>query len=154
MTKIVELLKEQRELEFSHAKALQSSIKKIRYRLVKALLESIIHDSNKHATLCQALVDVDAGTAPVTMDLGMGPAVEFHQDIKQHVRVEAEMIRRLEEMMDKISDDRVNAILEYLLADERRHHATLLELSNLLDRDTAPFEEYLDLFQKFMVVPP
>ena len=41
-----------------------------------------------------------------------------------------------------------------MLQDERRHHAVLQLLSNLIDRDTSAYDEYLDLFQKYIVPPP
>ena len=39
-------------------------------------------------------------------------------------------------------------ILDHMLQDERRHHAALQRLSNLIDRDTSAYDEYLDLLQK------
>lgn len=38
--------------------------------------------------------------------------------------------------------------------DEKRHHRILKNMSNLLDRDDAPFDEYMELFEKFMIVLP
>jgi hypothetical protein len=40
-----------------------------------------------------------------------------------------------------------------MLEDERRHHSLLTQLSNLMDRDEAALDEYMRLFQTFMVVP-
>ena len=44
-------------------------------------------------------------------------------------------------------------ILDHMLQDERRHHAALQRLSNLIDRDTYAYDECIDLFQKYMVSP-
>jgi hypothetical protein len=44
-------------------------------------------------------------------------------------------------------------MIQYILEDEKRHHSTLQALSNLMDQDNAAFEEYLELFQKYMFVP-
>lgn len=60
----------------------------------------------------------------------------------------------MEDILAQALDDRVRAILGYMLQDERRHHSALQRLSNLVDRDTAAYDEYLDLFQKYMVSPP
>ncbi len=78
MTKLIELLKEQRDLELEHVKRLQPSVEKAGHRLVSALLETILHDSRKHAALCQALIDLEVGAAPVTLDMDMGTAVRLH----------------------------------------------------------------------------
>jgi rubrerythrin len=57
-------------------------------------------------------------------------------------------------MVKEAGDDRVAELLRYMLEDERRHHSLLTQLSNLLDRDEAALDEYMRLFQTFMVVPP
>jgi rubrerythrin len=56
-------------------------------------------------------------------------------------------------MAREAKDKRVKAMIQYILEDEKRHHSTLQALSNLMDQDNAAFEEYLELFQKYMVVP-
>lgn len=154
MPKLIELLKKQRDLELEHVERLRPSIEKSGHRLVSALLETILHDSRKHAALCQALIDVEAGAAPVTLDVDMGAAVGLHQDILQHLRVEESMIARLESMREEVEEPRVREILDHLLADERRHHSLLQRLSNIIDSDTAAYDEYLGLIQKYMVSPP
>ena len=45
-------------------------------------------------------------------------------------------------------------IIDHMLQDERHHHSALQRLSNLIDRDTSAYDEYLDLFQKYMISPP
>ena len=153
MSKIVDALKEQKALELSHVDKLKPEAEKIGHPLVSALIKTIIHDSKKHATLCQALIDVEGGNAPLTLDTDMATAVSLHQSIKQHMRVEEDMISRVEALAAKAEDLRVKDILGYILSDERRHHSMLQRLSNLIDRDTTAFDEYLELFQKYEVVP-
>ena len=154
MSNLIELLEEQKALELAHVEKIKPTAEATGHRLVSALLETIIHDSMKHAALCQALIDVEAGAAPTTLDVDMATALELHQSIKQHARAEEDMIRRLEALLAQTLDERVRAILSHMLKDERRHHSTLQRLSNLVDRDTAAYDEYLDLFQKYMVSPP
>jgi len=153
MSKIVDALKEQKALELGHIEKLKPEVEKIGHPLVSALIQTIIHDSKKHATLCQALIDVEGGDAPLTLDTDMATAVSLHQSIKQHMRVEEDMIKRVEDLAAKAEDPRVKDILGYILSDERRHHSMLQRLSNLIDRDTTAFDEYLELFQKYEVVP-
>jgi rubrerythrin len=154
MSNIVKKLREQKELELSHVKNLTPLAEKTGHPLVKVILQSVIHDSGKHASICQALIDVNAGEAPHMLDLDMAKAVELHQNIKQHIRVESKMITRLETMVKEAEDDRVAELLSYMLEDERRHHRLLTGLSNLLDRDESALDEYMRLFQTFMIVPP
>jgi len=133
------MLKQMRDLELEHVERLRPSVEKAGHRLVSALLETILYDSRKHAVLCQVLIDMEAGAAPVTLDVDMGAAVRLHQGILQHVRVE---------------EPRVREIVDHLLADERRHHSLLQRLSNIIDSDTAAYDEYLGLIQKYIVSPP
>ena len=153
MSKLIDLLEEQRDLELEHVKMLQPSVEKVDHRLVSALLETILHDSRKHAALCQALIDVEAGAVPITLDVSMDAAVGLHNDIKAHVQVEERMITRLESIREGIEEPRVREIVDHLLSDERRHHSLLQRLSNIIDSDTAAYDEYLGLIQKYMVSP-
>jgi hypothetical protein len=153
MTDVVKLLKEQRKIELGHAENLGKSMKELKNPMVHVMLESIIHDSMKHAAIAQALIDVDAGLAPMMLDVDMGPAVTLHQHIKQHVRVEQEMIETLVEINEIVKDDRVKSFLDYWIGEEHRHHNMLSGLSNLIDRDSVSTDEYIDLFQKYMIVP-
>jgi rubrerythrin len=154
MSEIVSKLIEQKSLELSHVKNLTPVAEKTDHILAKVIIQSIIHDSSKHAAICQALIDMDAGESPHKLDLDMAKAVDLHQNIKQHIRVESTMIERLNSMVNMVEDDRVAELLRYMLEDERRHHRVLTELSNLLDRDEAALDEYMKLFQTFMIVPP
>ena len=154
MSDLIGLLEQQRALELDHAERIRLTAEAAGHRLVSALLETIVHDSLKHAALCQALIDVEAGAAPTTLDVDMVTALGLHQSIRQHAGAEEEMIRRLEDLLAGDLDDRVRAILGHMLRDERRHHSALQRLSNLIDRDTAAYDEYLNLFQKYTVSPP
>jgi len=98
MSNLVEFLEEQRTLELDHVEKIRPTAEAAGHRLVSALLETIVHDSLKHAALCQALIDVEAGVAPTTLDVDMATALKLNQSIKQHARAEEEMIRRLGEL--------------------------------------------------------
>ncbi len=63
------------------------------------------------------------------------------------------MIEMLGEISDLVKDDRVQKFIDYLVEEEKRHHKLLKEFSLLLDRDSVSMDEYLDLFQKYMIVP-
>ena len=150
MTDVIDLLKEQKKLELSHVEVLSKSIKDLKHPMARV----IIQDSKKHAAIAQALIDVGAGEVPMRMDVDMGPAVNLYQNIKQHVRVEQHMIEMLGEIDAMVKDDRVKAFIAYLVEEEKRHHQLLKELSNLIDRDSVSLDEYVGLFQKYMIVPP
>jgi rubrerythrin len=154
MSDVIDLLKEQKKLELSHVEVLSESIKDLKQPMARVIIETIIQDSKKHAAIAQALIDVGAGEAPMMMDVDMGAAVNLHQNIKQHVRVEQNMIEMLGEIEAMVKDDRVKTFINYWVEEEKRHHQLLKELSNLIDRDSVSLDEYVGLFQKYMIVPP
>lgn len=154
MTEVIDLLKEQKRLELGHVKEIGETIKDMENPMVKVVLESIVHDSRKHASVAQALIDVEAGEVPAKLDMDLGPATTLNQKIKQHVRVEMDMIEMLGNIGKLVKDDRVQRFIDYLVEEEKRHHKLLKEFSLLLDRDSVSMDEYLDLFQKYMIVPP
>lgn len=150
MANLIDLLKEQMRIESSVPSRLRPIVDSIPNKLVSTMLETIIYDSQKHAAICKALIDLEAGGIPTRLDVDMATANEMTQTIKQHIRVEAEMIQRLEEMLKTVKDDRIEAILRYMLGDEHRHHDTLSNMANLLDQDLLAFDEYLKLAQTYM----
>jgi len=154
MKEVIDLLKKQKEIELGHVKALTETMKDVVNPMIKVVLESIVHDSRKHAAIAQALIDVEAGAVPHRLDMDLGPATNFNQNIKQHVRAEMEMIEMLGEIKGLVKDDRVQKFIDYLIEEEHRHHKLLKEFSLLLDRDSVSMDEYLGLFQKYMIVPP
>lgn len=154
MQEVVDLLKKQKKIELSHVASLTETMKGVVNPMIKVVLESIVHDSRKHAAIAQALIDVEAGAVPHRLDMDLGPATNFNQNIKQHVRAEKEMIEMLGEIGGLVKDDRVKKFIDYLIEEENRHHRLLREFSLLLDRDSVGMNEYLDLFQKYMIVPP
>lgn len=154
MSRLVELLEEQRKLELSHVERLRPTLEATQNRLASAVIESIIYDSHKHAALCGALAGVEAGAVPVKMEMDTMTALRLAQSVRQHIRVEEEMIGRLEKILELVRDDRVAELLGYLLQDERRHHSMLTRLAVLLDREETSIDEYLSLAQKYMFIQP
>jgi rubrerythrin len=154
MKEVIDLLKKQKKIELGHVAALTETMKDVENPMIKVVLESIVHDSRKHAAIAQALIDVEAGAVPHKLDMDLGPATNFNQNIKQHVKAEMEMIEMLGKIGGLITDDRVQKFIDYLVEEEKRHHKLLKEFSLLLDRDTVAMDEYLELFQKYMIVPP
>ncbi len=150
MSNLVEQLKEQKKLEQSHVKALKPSVAKAN-KLVAALIESILLDSMRHATILQTLADVKAGEMSSSSDIDTAVA-DLQQEIREHVRVEAEMLSKAGVMAREAKEKHVKAILQSILEDEKRHHSTLQALSNIMEKDSTTVGDYLELLQKYMAV--
>ncbi|UCH02733.1 MAG: hypothetical protein JSV20_02810 [Candidatus Bathyarchaeota archaeon] len=149
---LIKLLRKQRDMEMSHVAALKPTMEAIADKLVSTLLESIIYDSRKHAAFCKILIDLETGVMIPEMDVG--DAIDMAQAIEEHIEAEAEMIKRLEAMLLKTEDDRSKGILNYMLTDERRHHNALKKMAVLFSQSETPFEDYLNVFEKYMYPGP
>ena len=143
MTKLITFLREQNDLELEHIKALEPTMRTVTDKLVYALLESIVHDSLKHSAFCDALLQRETGSAPTT--IGVEDVLDLANTIEEHVKVEKTMIKRLESILGHVAKSRVRGILKHMLSDERRHHALLKRLANLLSR--SEYDGTLNLFQ-------
>lgn len=144
MAKLTAFLREQRDLELGHVKALEPTMRTVTDKVVYALLESIVHDSLKHSAFCDALLERETGSARAT--LGVDDVLDLANTIEEHVKVEETMIKRLESMMGHVAESRARGILKHMLADERRHHTLLQRLANLLSK--SEYDGTLNLFQE------
>ena len=112
MKEVIDLLKKQKKIELGHVAALTETMKDVKNPMIKVVLESIVHDSRKHAAIAQALIDVEAGAVPHKLDMDLGPATNFNQNIKQHIKAEMEMIEMLGKIGGLITDDRVQKFID------------------------------------------
>ena len=145
-SEFIRLLREQRKLELSHIEALRPTMEAASNEIASTLLESLIHDSLKHAALCKVLIDAETGVIPTEMDVG--EAIDMSQAIEEHIKSEAKMIKRLESMIGKTEDEKLRAVLDYMLSDERRHHNTLKRMAQLFTQGEPSSEKYFDLFER------
>jgi hypothetical protein len=150
MSNLVQQLKEQKKLEQSHSKALKPSVAKAN-KLVAALLESILLDGMRHATILQALADMNAGEMSSSSNIDVAVA-DLHQEIREHVRVEAEILSKVGVIAREAKERHVKAVLQSILEDEKRYHSTLQALSNMMERGSMTVGDYLELLQKYMSV--
>ncbi len=96
---------------------------------VMMLIKSIGYDSQKHAGLYRAAANILEGKS---MSI-MGSEIEdLENDLKDHVRVEKQMIRQVKEIKNEIKDDRVKALLEVIETDEEYHHPLMEKILEIV----------------------
>jgi rubrerythrin len=96
---------------------------------VMMLIKSIGYDSQKHAGLYRAAANILEGKS---MSI-MGSEIEdLEDDLKDHVRVEKQMIRQVKEIKNEIKDDRVKALLEVIETDEEYHHPLMEKILEIV----------------------
>lgn len=153
MSDLIGLVREQKKIELGHVRALRPTMKSVSNRLASALLESIVHDSRKHAGFLSALIDIKT-SQDSSAELDVGESVNMLQAVEEHIKVEEEMINRLEAMLKQPLDGWTRAILTNMLSDERRHHSILQGMSDLFSRGEPQYEDYFGLAEKYMYQGP
>ena len=119
---LLDFIKRQIIIEKEIVDSLNKGITNIKNPPVKGVLKGISLDSVKHAELYSAAVSLLTG---VSQALKQENLDEQRALFEKHIRMEAELIKKLEKIMPTIENNKVQFLLDSILADERRHHALL-----------------------------
>jgi hypothetical protein len=119
---LVEFMKRQIIIEKEIVESLNKGIADIKNPPVKGVLKGISLDSVKHEELYSAAVTLltKVSTALKQENLDAQRAL-----VEKHIQMEAELIKKLEKIMPTIENRKVQFLLDSILTDERRHHALL-----------------------------
>ncbi len=119
---LVEFIKRQIILENEIVNSLNKGIADINNPPVKGVLKGISLDSKKHAELYSAALML---LTKVSQALTQEDLDSQRELVEKHIRLEAELIKKIEDKLPKIEDKKVKFLLESVLTDEKRHHAML-----------------------------
>ncbi len=119
---LVEFMKRQIVIENEIVQSINKGIVNIKNPPVKGVLKGISLDSVKHAELYASAVSL---LTDVSQALKQENLDEQRALVEKHIRLEAELIKKLEKMMPTIEDKKVAFLLKAILTDEKRHHAML-----------------------------
>ena len=119
---LVEFMKRQIIIEKEIVDSLNKGIADIKNPPVKGVLKGISLDSVKHAELYSAAVTL---LTKVSTALKQENLDEQRALVEKHIQMEAELIKKLEKIMPTIENSKVRFLLDSILTDERRHHALL-----------------------------
>ena len=131
------------KVERENYERLSSSLEGLKNSILRELLGGIALDSLKHSNLYRGLLAVLEGYEPAITDEDFE---RLESLVETHIRVEETMMRRVEELLGSVRDERTRYILDYILVDEKRHHALLRALLKLVaSRETITEDEWWDL---------
>ncbi|MEM2320710.1 MAG: hypothetical protein QXS79_02340 [Candidatus Bathyarchaeia archaeon] len=76
--------------------------------------------------------------------------LERHKSlIEKHIRIEAELINKIDSIIPRVGDEKVKLLLTAILADERRHHELLKKVLEILIRgETIREDEWWEVLWK------
>ena len=119
---LVEFMKRQIIIEKEIVESLNKGIADIKNPPVRGVLKGISLDSVKHAELYSAAVSL---LTDVSQALKQENLDEQRRLVEKHIHMESELIKKLEKIMPTIENNKVQFLLDSILTDEKRHHALL-----------------------------
>jgi len=138
--KLVEFIKRQIIIEKEIVDSLNKGVAEIKNPPVKGVLTGISLDSKKHAELYSAALTM---LTKVSQALTQEDLDEQKALIEKHIKLEADLIKKIGEIMPTIENSRVKFLLESILIDEKRHHAMLkLVLEIIVHAETITEEDW------------
>jgi rubrerythrin len=98
---------------------------------VKGVLKGISLDSVKHAEMYGAATELltRVSQALTQENLDKQKAV-----VEKHIRMEAELIKKISKILPSVDDAKVKLLLKAILEDEKRHHELLKMVLEILVR--------------------
>jgi len=140
---LLEFMKRQITVENEIVSSLNKGVADIKNPPVKAVLKGISLDSVKHAELYAAAIQLltNVSTALSQENLDAQKAL-----VEKHIQMEAELIKKLEKMMPTIENGKVKFLLNSIFMDEKRHHAMLKTVLEIIVRaETITEDEWWDI---------
>ena len=126
---LIDFIKRQIVIEKEIVDSLNTGIVNIKNPPVRGVLKGISLDSVKHAELYSAAVSL---LTNVSQALKQENLDEQRALVEKHIKLEADLIKKLEKIMPEIENTKVQFLLESILADERRHHALLKQVLEII----------------------
>ena len=126
---LVDLFKKQIKTEEEIVNSVKNGLVEIKNPAVKGVLEAISLDSTKHAQMYSSaitlLTEVPKALTEENLEKQKGL-------VKKHIELEAQVIKKLIEALPNVKNEKVKLLLEAILSDEKRHHALLTKILEIL----------------------
>jgi rubrerythrin len=129
--KLIDFMKKQIANENEIVKSVTNGIKNINNPPVKAVLKGISLDSTKHAELYASAITLLSTTSQALTQENLDEQREL---VEKHINLEADLIKKLEVELPSIENKKVAFLLNSILMDERRHHAMLKTVLEIIVR--------------------
>jgi hypothetical protein len=139
-------MKAQIKIENEIVDSLNSALVEIKNPPVKGVLKGISLDSVKHAEMYAAATEL---LTSVSQALGQEHLDKQKTLIEKHIRMEAELIKKISNVLPSVENAKVKLLLNAILTDEKRHHELLKMVLEILVRgETITEQDWWDLLWK------
>ncbi len=126
---LVALFKNQIKVEKEIVDSVTEGLADIENEAVKGVLKGISLDSTKHANMYSSAIDL---MTTVPQALTEGNLDKQRELVEKHIRLEAQIIKTLKNVIPSVTNKKVKLLLEAILSDEIRHHALLKKVLDIL----------------------
>ncbi|MEM4576712.1 MAG: hypothetical protein QW701_04535 [Candidatus Nezhaarchaeales archaeon] len=126
--------------ELAYSKSLGALALKLSHPVLKSPLIAIAGDSAKHDMFYKAMLKLTSMRSPLMPEEDLELITK---EIEKHIKIEEEMIKVVNELMNATNDPRLKVILEPLREDEVKHHKLLLNIRDKIAKIETLTEELL-----------
>jgi len=115
--------------ESEAVKLLHESMGKTNNTVIRLLLHQLALDSTKHEYMLLAILKL---LEIPSKEQFKWEGEEFRKAIQKHVEVERGMLESFEDIVDKTEDERIRFIIQDIISDEKKHHAIMKRVHELV----------------------
>ena len=126
---LVKFLKEQIKVENKIVESLNKSLPEIGNSTVKGVLKGVSLDSVKHAEMYASAVMLMTTVSKALTQENLDKQKDL---VEKHIQMEAELIKKIGDVLPSVKDSKVKLLLSAILADEKRHHGLLKQVLEIL----------------------
>jgi rubrerythrin len=126
---LVALFKNQIKIEKTIVDSVAEGLVDINNPAVKGVLKGISLDSTKHAEMYSSAINLLTSVSQALTEENLDKQREL---VEKHIRLEAEIIKKLREVIPSVQNKKVRLLLDAILSDELRHHALLKKVLDIL----------------------
>ncbi|MBT8172324.1 ferritin-like domain-containing protein [Candidatus Bathyarchaeota archaeon] len=128
---LVALIEKQIKIEKEIVNSVTNGLVDITNPGVKGVLKGISLDSEKHAEMYSSAISLLTSIPQALTEENLDKQRDL---VEKHIRLEAEIIKKLKEIVPSIQNKKVELLLKAILSDEIRHHNLLKQVLNILVR--------------------
>ena len=143
---LIKFLKDQIKVENKIVDSLNKSLPEIGNPSVKGVLKGISLDSVKHAEMYASAVVLMTSISKALTQENLDKQKDL---VEKHIQMEAELIRKISDMLPSVKDNKVKLLLNAILTDEKRHHGLLKQVLEILVKgETITEADWWDILWK------
>jgi bacterioferritin (cytochrome b1) len=126
---LIKFLKDQVKVENRIVESLNKSLPEIGNPTVKGVLKGVSLDSVKHAEMYASAVMLMTTVSKALTQENLDKQKDL---VEKHIQMEAELIKKIGNVLPSVKDSKVKLLLNAILADEKRHHGLLKQVLEIL----------------------